>query len=301
MNSRDHMLREIAILKKINNTLAWKGKILHGIIADYYKKTFARESVSVEEIVKKVRDQIQKDISSSESFLSSNLEERLERAAHGEFVLLEHLCGGKGISMSDESIAHEIEESFGAFYEWQCAEGIDDLVTKSSRCWIEPDIFGKDAPVFDLDGVSVIAKVDLAIEDHLGNIIIFDWKTGKQIENSPSRMSHPELQASIYQLWPHIKYAKELDKIAARFVYIKKENIGFAEYRIDENKKEDVIGRVRRSISRMEYFDNTILGESQMKLGDSPTLALKDLNYSFFSWACTFCQYKIVCKRSLEQ
>lgn len=286
INSRDELLREIAFLKKLSNVPLWKGNSFHSLIADYLKHVRMGQRPRMNIMLVEHRKQMleQWEFSANHNFRH---DPRLINDENG-LALFEHEYGDG--TPDFDSIFQDVNDWAHSFENWAISSGLFDDLKGAIRDWIEPPTFGPSAIGFQLDGVKVLTKVDVAILRPDGMFDIYDWKTGRPSTDFKHSVYQEEFQVNVYQIWPHKVFNQSLERIRAHLVYI----VHGPEVRtflIDQNLLEYTLGIVRRSISRALHFES---------LQKQNGLKLNNLDYAPYAGACKQCSFKRICQRELR-
>jgi len=289
INSRDETLREIAFLKKLKSFSMWRGNAFHSLAADYLRKVRRGTTPRITNLIGKFQNKMKRewDFSVSRSFRSN------PRAIDqdGGLALFEHEYDEDLGEEDFIEAVQDVEVSARQFAVWVVDGDLVNSVRRATRVWIEPRPYGPKAPGFEIDGVQVLVKVDLALLGPDGRFEIFDWKTGLPSSRPSRQIDQAEFQVSVYQLWPHLAFGHPLDSIGAHLVYVATDPVGQQTFGIDQNLREYMLSLVRRSIARVLHFADLRGGKE---------LSLKDLDFAAFEAACHRCPFKRLCQRTLE-
>lgn len=287
INSRSSQLREIAYLKKLKSLVMWKGDIFHSLVAEYLRQIQQGMVVSQARLLESYVETIKQDWEYSSTRHYLNLANPREKGT----VLFEHEYDESFGDITCESVIQTIIGWFENFVAWAKEIDLEASIQRSRRVWIEPPVFGPQAPGFMLDNVQVLAKVDLAFLTPNRKFEIFDWKTGIQSSVGAERLSHSEFQVSIYQLWPHLAFQIPLDNIQAHLVYVGMKPVHKDTFYMDQNAYEYTYGLARRSISRALRF---------IKSHKAREFDLSHFDFAAYAAACRKCPFKRLCQRELE-
>jgi len=189
-------------------------------------------------------------------------------------------------------IFESVKAHLQKFFAW--ASGEVDLprrVAEAAKVWIEPQAFGPDAPGFQEDDVQVLAKVDLALQEHDGRFEIFDWKTGKAPEQAALSIRHNDLQVNIYQLWPYLQMNLPVETISSRLVYFGGAEAVEQRFELDEEAISITRGFVQDSIALAERWRRDV---------EEGRMTLDDLDYAQSEWTCRQCAFKKICREQLH-
>jgi len=302
INSRNPLLKEIAFLRRVTNIPMWKGKIFHSIIAEYFKRRLQGYDIALNDVLTHYINQMGDQWNSSLKLVKKNLLTRqVNSYQQSDFILLEHLYQEDVSRNSLESAIQDMKDWIKRFAIWNGDENIDKLILKSSKIWIEPPTYGQEATGFEIDGIQVITKVDLAFLNSEGQFLIFDWKTSVPVNQPTYWITQPEFQAAVYQLWANLSLKILLNNISAHFIHFGNKPPEKRSFTMEENMKEYTISLIRQSISRMKYFHQQIHHDSlQLTLDRILRLTLDDLDFAYTEKSCIHCPFKGICRRELE-
>lgn len=288
ITSRDSLLREIAFLKRLKNLDMWKGSVFHAIIADYLRKLRTGQPIDIDTLIKGHKKSIETQWSySSRKEYHKNLR---ELGQENTLALLEHEYEYELPENTLQAVIQDVQDLFRPFHQWGNENGIIQKLRKARQCWIEPLPYGQNAPGFHFDDVQVLAKVDLAIQNGDGSFDIFDWKSGNAPTKPIRNIEQADLQVSVYQLWPHLRFNIPLSAIRAHLLYLGDNPSTHKLFEMDGNKKEYILNVVGRSIARAKQFTD---------LHSQEQSSLKDFDFASYANACRLCAFKRICQREL--
>ncbi len=290
INSQDETLREIALLKRLKSIPMWQGELFHSLAAEYLQN--ARQQLLSRPLflLDKMKARIKREWEASASTAVRSNARFVETS--GAVMLFEHEYDELPAGISSIEVTHRVEELFWRFVAWAEDKGLVQAVQQAKNIWIEPQMFGPQAPGFEVDGVKVLIKVDLALLTFDGQFEIFDWKTGGLPLHSVGAMSQGEFQVSVYQVWPHLAFRHPLDAIRAYLVYIGADPVSQQTFRMDQDAFAYTLSVVRRSIAHALSYDNGY---------QKAELSLDDFDFAAISSACEKCSFKRLCQRTLER
>lgn len=288
INSRVRLLREIAFLKKLKNLYMWKGSVFHAIIADYLEKVHQRQTIQIDRFINDYKKNIEMQWSYS---LKKKYQGNIREIGQGNaLVLLEHEYEEELPETTLQDVIQDVKKWFLHFYKWGDKYAISEKLQRAPRYWIEPQSYGPNAPGFDFDNVQVLVKVDLAIQNSDGCFDIYDWKSSPAPTQPTWNIEQAELQVSVYQLWPYLRFSIPLNAIRAHLVYLGDNPPKYKIFKMDENKKEYILNLIGRSIARVKHFAD-LHAEEQV--------SLKDFDFASYPSACRLCVFKRLCQREL--
>jgi len=287
INSRDETLREIAFLKKLKSFSMWKGNAFHSLVADYFRAVRGGRSPDITGLIAERQTKMRREWNFSVTREYRSNPRAISR--DGGLALFEHEYNENIGEQDFAEAVRDIEGWAHQFGVWIADSNIDVSVREAARVWIEPPTYGPRAPGFVFDGVQILTKVDLALQNPDGQFEIFDWKTGAPLSRPSRQIDRAEFQVNVYQLWPHLAHERPLDSIRAHLVYVAldPQQKTFA---IDQNRREYTLGLIRRSVDRVLHFES---------LRKQAGLGLEDLDFAAFPWMCKRCHFKRLCQRAL--
>jgi hypothetical protein len=289
INSRDGTLKEIAFLKKLTTIPMWQGEVFHSVVANSLKRLRRGESLLSKTWLSSLKKKVEGEWAFSESRSFRDNPRLIGK--DGGLALFEHEydeeLGGKNSAV----IFQFLEELVNRFTTWAEQTDLRKAVQGAKQIWIEPEIYGFNAPGFVIDNVQVIAKVDLALLTPDGKFKIFDWKTGVHSSRLSQQISQATFQIGVYQLWPHLTLGYPLEAIEAHLIYFGGDLVQHQTFYVDQNQREYTLSLIRRSIARVLRFGNS---------GGEVTLSLEDFDFATSVGACQQCQFKRLCQRVLE-
>jgi hypothetical protein len=277
------------MLKKLKNIAMWRGECVHWTIAQYLSGVRVGRPLSRETLMSKLQEKAQRDWQFSEQRQFRVQPGLVDQAGA---ALFEHEYDELPPGVSAESVYEAAGRMMGNFLTW--ADGPANLakqVAEADRTWIEPPMFGADAPGFLVDGIQVLTKVDFAWEQVGSEFAIFDWKTGLSQQRKTEALSQYELQVGVYQLWPHRTLEVPLDRISSHLVYLGGESAAEELFKLDEEEATHVGRIVRESVRQTQKWEG-YFAEGQM--------ALDDLDYPSSVSVCRQCNFKRICRDGLK-
>lgn len=267
----------------------WQGDIFHSIVANSLKRIRRGESLLSKTWLRNLKNKVEKEWAFSES--RSFLETPRLIDKPGGLALFEHEYDLELEGKNSQLILQLIEAFVNRFTDWVEQTDIKKIVQSAKQIWIEPAIYGSDAPGFVIDNVQVIAKVDLALVTPDKKFKIFDWKTGSSSSKLSWRNSQAEFQISVYQLWPHLTFKYPLETIEAHVVYFGSEPVKHETFKMDLEQREYTLASIRRSIAYVQRFSNN---------DDELKFSLEDFDFANSVGVCQQCSFKKLCQRVLE-
>jgi hypothetical protein len=157
-NSKKPLSREIALLKQLKSIPAWEGDCFH--TAGKYWATAQRSgrNPSKQNILDWLRKEMSRQWQQSLSLVGQNASR-----AEGSCRLFEHEYGVELPANQLECCVAVTSGWIDSFLAWAENVGIGATIRNARSCWIEPEVFGPNAPGFHMEGQQVVVKVDLAL------------------------------------------------------------------------------------------------------------------------------------------
>ncbi len=289
VNSRDEIQREIALLKKLKSIPMWQGELFHSLVAEYLQNARRRTPYRPLALLEKVKARIKREWEASANTLIRPNTRSVDNS--DSVTLFEHEYGELPAGIDYIEVTHRVEELFWRFVAWADDKELVQSVQQAKNVWIEPQMFGPQAPGFEIDSVKVLIKVDLALLSFNGQFEIFDWKTGTPPSYPVGAMSQAEFQVAVYQLWPHLAFHHPIDAIQAHLVYVGADPVSQQTFGIDQNALAYTLSLVRRSIAHILSYDSGY---------QNAELSIDDFDFAAISGACEKCSFKRLCQRTLE-
>jgi hypothetical protein len=289
INSRDGTLKEIAFLKKLTTIPMWQGEVFHSVVANSLKRLRRGESLLSKTWLSSLKKKVESEWTFSESRSFRDNPRLIDK--DGGLALFEHEYDEELRGKNSAVILQSLEDLVNRFTTWAEQTDLRKAVQGARQIWIEPEIYGSNAPGFVIDNVQVIAKVDLALLTPDGKFKIFDWKTGVPSSRLSQQISQATFQIGVYQLWPHLTLGYPLEAIEAHLIYFGGDLVQHQTFYVDQNQREYTLSLIRRSIARVLRFGNS---------GGEVKLSLEDFDFATSVGACQQCQFKRLCQRVLE-
>lgn len=275
-NSGDSRLRMIATLKRLKTFAMWQGEVFHTVAADFVRGLRVGRHLTSAQLA-----------AQAAQILAGGWRASSIGALDG-IALFEHAYA---IPFQADVLSLAVERVgtwLARLAAWAMDVELATMVRGARRLWIEPNTFGPSAPGFRLDGVQVLAKVDLALHRPDGTFEIYDWKTTAQPPAASAEFSDSaEVQVTAYQLWPHWAFGVPLEAITAHVIYMGVSPVLVRTYAIDEDVREHAIRRVAAGIRRAKALHG---------LGDHAPLAEADFDLAVVPGMCRWCAFKRVCQ-----
>jgi CRISPR/Cas system-associated exonuclease Cas4 (RecB family) len=196
LKDADPRTRQIYILKNLDSIPTWIGQKVHDCIEHTVQNLrWGQPGLAVDRIVdvtlKKMRQE----------YISS---------WHGRYRERPKSCGlfeheyGTGRGEDDwRDASEQVEKCLRTFYE---SDVYARLRALPREAWLEAEEWAH----FFLDGVKVWVKLDCAYRGDEGQVVIYDWKTGKRLSEETS------LQLSCYALYVGQKWNADAARVIAR-------------------------------------------------------------------------------------
>jgi hypothetical protein len=289
LNSRSALFQEVALLKRVKNIPMWQGELFHSLAAGYWTQIRLGTFQGPELLLAEMQGHAQTTWDYSVGRQYTLNPRKVDQ--HGGIILFEHIYDEEPALHDYSAIVAEVEQWFHHFMVWTQECRLISQIQEAEQIWIEPPVFGKKAPGFEMDGVKVLIKVDLALLGADGIFRIFDWKTGVPAQQDVSLSSSAQFQMAVYQLWPHVAMRLPFDQIEASLIYPRTVPVTQQVFHLDQNFCEYTLSIVHNSITRTLQFATS---------HQAAELSLDDLDFAATVATCQSCAFKQLCQRMLE-
>jgi len=284
-NSKDPVLKEIALLKQLQTIPMWQGDCFHVAVKSWAEGIRAGNSPNDTHMLEELPPQMTQQWNESKAAVAVQMP-RSKISCR----LFEHEYGIDLAADALESAIRVTQRWLSSFLLWASRVNLPAAIRRAKKCWVDPDVFGPNAPSFKVHGTGVVVKVDLGFLTQEGNFEIWDWKTGKAADPNPRRIDPDALQVNVYQLWPHIAMDIPLDRIRAHLMYVATDPPEHKIHEIDSDAREYALLIIRRSLDRMAHFSTR---------GGAHPLSIEDFDYAMHPGLCRYCPFKRICLRSV--
>ncbi len=226
-------VRELYVLKKLNNRYSWAGSVVHDCIRDVLLDVRAGRPVDAAVVEANARRLMQDDFRHSQK--KAYWTQKYRKGFTG---LVEHEYA-EGVT--DEAWKQNWETVRAALGWFFSSKWLGLARSLKPAQWLEVDA-GFDFSSFTLEGVKVFAIPDFAYVDEAGAPIVVDWKTGKAREGYDD-------QVLGYALYVAHRYHFPVEKVRASLVYL---NEGLEQdVRVDMTAMAAFKERFAESVARM--------------------------------------------------
>lgn len=266
----------------------WEGESLHWAIARFLGEVRDDRVVTGDSILAELKTKMQREWQFSEQKTFRSQPMLIDKGGLG---LVEHEYGNMPAEMNANIAFTETANAFRKFLVWLDETGVSDKVRSADNIWIEPPVFGPEAPGFTLSGVQIITKVDLALEKSGEFFEIYDWKSGEPVASNGPAIGQNDLQVCVYQLWPHMSMQLPLSNISSRLVYLGGEKAEVRVSQLDEKSVPMVLLMIQNSVALADRWAKNFAGG---------LLKVDDLDYASWAGSCRDCQFKGICRESLK-
>ncbi len=265
-------VRQLYVLKKLNNRYTWAGSIVHAAIRGILMAIRHGRTLEPGRVIDRVHRVMQKDWAFSRD--RRYWRERCRKEFNG---LVEHEYQEPVTNDEWKANWENVRNALDWFFRSRWV-----VLARSLRPeqWLEVDMLDFEKSAFHLDGVKVWAVPDFAFVDHDGVPVVVDWKTGRV------RDGYDE-QVLGYALYLEARYGLVATRIRASLVYVSE---GVEQtVQIDEAAIVGFKARFQESVSRMR----------ELLLDPSSNVPLPE---SFFPQtddlaACARCVFRRPCER----
>lgn len=192
----DPRTREIYILRNLNTLPLWVGQKIHACIDHTIQNLrWGQPSLAVDKIIEVTLTKMRQE------FVNSYYGRYRENPKSRGFF--EHEYGlGRGEDDWRDATA-QVERCLRTFYGSAVYAALREL---PRTAWLEAEEWAS----FTLDDVRVWVKLDCAFRDAEGRVVIYDWKTGRQLAADTS------LQLSCYALYAAQRWGADASRVLAR-------------------------------------------------------------------------------------
>jgi hypothetical protein len=253
--------RELNILKHTKNRYAWMGDMVHGLIEEFMQEFAKGNVLSSEQFLERADQRMRREYRDSR--------DQLYRKDPGRYNgLVEH---ENNIAVTDQQWKHIHENVMGCaanffytdFYKQHIATGGRDILRIEKL------------DSFDLDGIKVYARPDVAIKgpDFLK---IIDWKTGSENDEH-------EFQLCYYVLYGVRKLGVSPDKIKASLVYLK------------DNTQTEAVMDASKLERAAEYLKSTFEGIETFAEEARQGVEINALPRAKAKSTCSLCRFQKIC------
>jgi hypothetical protein len=289
LGGQDPFLHELALLKKLKTALMWQGDLFHWAVALCCETRRGGSPISRAKLFERLKLKIEQQWNFSKTHSYRSRPYDIEKIG---LALFEHEYGESSAMADPDVIFEGVKSHLQKFFAWASGEAnLPWRVAEAAKVWIEPPAFGSDAPGYEEDGVKVLAKVDLALQEQDGRFEIFDWKTGKAPEQVALSIRHNDFQVNIYQLWPYMQMKLPIEAISSRLVYFGGAEAVEQRFELDEESIAITRGFVQDSIALAERWRSDV---------EEGGMTLDDLDYAQSEWTCRQCAFKSICREKLH-
>jgi hypothetical protein len=268
-------MRDLYLLKQVKPIAMWKGDIVHQALAEYFRNLqdgkplpFAKTAQFAEQMAKR-----QWDFSRAARYRSQGR----KKAGLAFAALFEHEYKLQDAESLVEALDH-IRTCLEHFYDLDSTHRISAAFREGHKCLIEPPAWGDGATTFDLPGIRVTVKVDLAFASKDGQYYIYDWKTGMAREEAVA-------QLELYILWAHLSLGYPLESISAHEVSLYPGVL--SRHQLTEPGKTYRLVAVRRSATLIDVLTSP---------SDTRLLDIGEFNYARHVGTCRRCPLLRVCQ-----
>jgi ATP-dependent exoDNAse (exonuclease V) beta subunit len=188
---------EIQRLKKLSALPLWAGNVVHEAIERFLRATTGMP-----------------DAAEQEAFIRATVHEGMladwKDSEQGSlrFRLFEHEYGVTVDAEDKKIVVGIVMRSLRNFFR---SATLQEALRVGRERWLTLE----DLVSFDVEGVSVLLRMDLAFRDESGRVVIVDWKTGR----GEGRFS--ELQVAGYALYAaHSGWVKSAEEIQTELAYL---------------------------------------------------------------------------------
>jgi len=264
-NEIDERTRKIYILKQLQTRKMWAGSKVHECIEKVIKNIHeGNQTINVKKSIDETLNIMRQEFSSSKK--------RKYLKEPKTCALFEHEYELQLPDIEWKNIANHVVECLNSFFE----SNIYMIIFKlSNERWLEVEKFSS----FQYNDVKVYVVPDFAFRDG-DEIVIYDWKTGKEEANDH------QLQLSCYGLY------------AIQQWRIKAENIRTVEFYLSTGKQNENLLTDFELNPIHDYIGNSINVMKDMLDDQHVNIANEDqFEFTMDGQACQYCNFRKVCPR----
>jgi hypothetical protein len=268
-------MRDLFLLKQIKPIAMWKGDIVHQALAEYFRNLQNGQILPYSKIAgfAKQLAELQWEFSRAARYRRQGR----TRAGRAFAALLEHEYKLQDVESLDEALDH-IRTCVTHFYDIDARHGISAAFREGHKHLVEPPAWGDGATTFDIQGIRVTVKVDLAFANKDGRYEIIDWKTGKAHEDASA-------QLELYILWAHLSLAYPLESISAHEISLY--NSAVSSYQLTDPGRSYRLAAIHRSANLIKVLTSST---------DMRTLDISEFSYARHVATCRRCPLLRVCQ-----
>ncbi|MBI1748041.1 MAG: PD-(D/E)XK nuclease family protein [Acidobacteria bacterium] len=260
----DVLARELYILKNLSGRQAWAGKVVHDTIAWVLSEYKVGTEIAFEAAVARAREVMITDYRNSNT--------KGYRQYPKSVGLFEHEYNINLARERWKDNYENVERCLKNFYNSAIFASIKSTPTER---WLPIEQLNQ----FAFEGTPVWVVIDFAMRDEDGNILIVDWKTGK------NRKAAEMIQLFCYGLFANQCWGADIGKVVCRLEYLAAPETSTA--RMDPAGENVVKTTLRKSIEDMRM----LLRDPQLNMAmedDFPKIT-NDRQ-------CFWCNFRRVCK-----
>ena len=145
----------------------WKGATFHSLVAEYLRKVYQRIQLLPIDLFDTYEQKMQDQWEFSTNYVLQPNSKVFDQG--NGLVLFEHFYRKKNAEIFLADAIKDVKNWVKRFSTWVENTALYRDIHQVSQIWIEPQIYGTDAPGFELDKIQIITKVDLAFLTRLSN------------------------------------------------------------------------------------------------------------------------------------
>lgn len=257
-------IRELYVLKNLSTRHIWIGQVVHEIIKYYLIQLKTGNNLTLSHLVFILKKKLKEDYDCSEAGIYKKFPKKKCGLVEHEYKYL--------ISKDEwDELFKTAENCITHFYN-------SDTLKEIKKENIDKWLFLEDFLSFNFEGTKVFLSIDFAIRNGDNQIVLYDWKTGKE------RDVEMDVQLACYALYVIQKWNLDPDKLI-----IKKYNVALDkddEFKITAETIEDIKEYMRKSIEDMK----NVLKDKENNVAEEEDFP-KTTNIK----NCLRCNFKKVC------
>src|SRR3989344_6634537 len=256
-------IKELYILKNLSTRHIWIGGVVHQIIKYYLIQLKAGNHVILSNLLFKLKNKLKEDYDGSEAGTYKKVPKKCGLVEH-EYKYLIPKDEWDGLFKTAENCITNFYNS--------------DILKEIKKEDISKWLFLEDFLYFNFEGTKVYLSIDFAIKNEDNQIILYDWKTGKE------RDVEMDIQLACYALYVIQKWNLDPSRLI-----IKKYNVAIDKedkFEITDKTIEYIKDYMRKSIEDMK----NILADKEKNIANE-----EDFSKTTNVKNCLRCNFKKTC------
>src|SRR3989344_9175041 len=256
-------IRELYVLKNLSSRHIWIGQVVHDIIKYCLIQLKAGNGINLSHLTFRLKKRLKEDFECSESGVYKKLPKKCGLVEHEYGYLISKDEWDELFKMAEKCIMN--------FYN---SDVLKEIKNTDTSKWL----FLEDFLSFNFEGTKVYLSIDFAIKNGDDQIILYDWKTGKE------RDVEMDVQLACYALYVIQKWNLDPSRLI-----IKKYNVAIDKedkFEITDKTIEYIKDYMRKSIEDMK----NILVDKEKNIANE-----EDFSKTTNVKNCLRCNFKKTC------